>query len=164
MAWTTPGTAVSGEVLTAAFWNEQVRDNLAVLSPLRELLSYGTNEVATEQTRSNATYGDLATVGPTVTLTTGTAALVIWTTGIVLGDVNREANVSVAISGATTRSATNDYRLIFSVNGASGVSGFSYTHLFTDLTPGSNTFTLKYATSGLCSFFRRKLVVISLPV
>ncbi|HEY7822314.1 MAG TPA: hypothetical protein VIG24_05755 [Acidimicrobiia bacterium] len=27
MAWTTPGTATAGEVLTAAFWNEQVRDN-----------------------------------------------------------------------------------------------------------------------------------------
>lgn len=33
MAWTTPGTAVAGDVLTAAFWNEQVRDNLdSVLS------------------------------------------------------------------------------------------------------------------------------------
>jgi hypothetical protein len=28
MAWTTPGTAVAGNVLTAAFWNEQVRDNM----------------------------------------------------------------------------------------------------------------------------------------
>jgi hypothetical protein len=27
MAWTTPGTATAGEVLTAAFWNENVRDN-----------------------------------------------------------------------------------------------------------------------------------------
>lgn len=27
MAWTTPGTAVAGTVLTAAFWNTQVRDN-----------------------------------------------------------------------------------------------------------------------------------------
>lgn len=27
MAWTTPGTATAGEVLTASFWNEQVRDN-----------------------------------------------------------------------------------------------------------------------------------------
>jgi len=27
MAWTTPGTAVAGDVLTAAFWNTQVRDN-----------------------------------------------------------------------------------------------------------------------------------------
>jgi hypothetical protein len=33
MAWTTPGTAVAGNVLTAAFWNEQVRDNMdSVLS------------------------------------------------------------------------------------------------------------------------------------
>jgi hypothetical protein len=28
MAWTTPGTAVAGDVLTAAFWNTQVRDNM----------------------------------------------------------------------------------------------------------------------------------------
>ena len=27
MAWTTPGTATAGEVLTAAFWNSNVRDN-----------------------------------------------------------------------------------------------------------------------------------------
>ena len=27
MAWTTPGTATAGEVLTAAFWNTNVRDN-----------------------------------------------------------------------------------------------------------------------------------------
>ena len=34
MAWTTPGTAVAGDVLTAAFWNAQVRDNLNVFSAL----------------------------------------------------------------------------------------------------------------------------------
>lgn len=28
MAWTTPGTATAGDVLTASFWNTQVRDNL----------------------------------------------------------------------------------------------------------------------------------------
>ena len=31
MAWTTPGTATAGEVLTAAFWNTQVRDNTSDL-------------------------------------------------------------------------------------------------------------------------------------
>jgi hypothetical protein len=31
MAWTTPGTAVAGEVLTAARWNTDVRDNTADL-------------------------------------------------------------------------------------------------------------------------------------
>ena len=33
MAWTTPGTAVAGDVLTAAFWNSNVRDNLIELAP-----------------------------------------------------------------------------------------------------------------------------------
>jgi hypothetical protein len=31
MAFTTPGTAVAGDVLTAAFWNSNVRDNLNFL-------------------------------------------------------------------------------------------------------------------------------------
>jgi len=31
MAWTTPGTAVAGEVLTASRWNTDVRDNTAFL-------------------------------------------------------------------------------------------------------------------------------------
>jgi hypothetical protein len=33
MAWTTPGTAVAGDVLTAAFWNSNVRDNSIELAP-----------------------------------------------------------------------------------------------------------------------------------
>ena len=33
MAWTTPGTAVAGDVLTAAFWNSNVRDNSLELAP-----------------------------------------------------------------------------------------------------------------------------------
>jgi hypothetical protein len=32
MAWTTPGTATAGEVLTASFWNTNVRDNLNILA------------------------------------------------------------------------------------------------------------------------------------
>jgi hypothetical protein len=49
MAFTTPGTAVAGEVLTAAFWNEQVRDNMtAVAGPpfARNLLYNGAMQVA----------------------------------------------------------------------------------------------------------------------
>lgn len=32
MAWTTPGTATAGDVLTASFWNTNVRDNTLALS------------------------------------------------------------------------------------------------------------------------------------
>jgi hypothetical protein len=54
MAWTTPGTAVAGEVLTAAFWNEQVRDNLAdVDSRVRQLRTVAKNRVAVNSTGSS---------------------------------------------------------------------------------------------------------------
>lgn len=33
MAWTSPGTAVTGAVLTASYWNTQVRDNLRETGP-----------------------------------------------------------------------------------------------------------------------------------
>jgi hypothetical protein len=42
MAFTTPGTAVAGEVLTAAFWNEQVRDNTDALYQSTRRLAYQT--------------------------------------------------------------------------------------------------------------------------
>ena len=49
MAFTTPGTAVAGEVLTAAFWNTNVRDNMtAVAGPpfARNLLYNGAMQIA----------------------------------------------------------------------------------------------------------------------
>jgi hypothetical protein len=36
MAWTTPGTAVAGSVLTAAFLNTNLRDNMIELAPFAE--------------------------------------------------------------------------------------------------------------------------------
>jgi len=49
MAYTAPGTAVAGDVLTAAFWNQQVRDNMeAVAGPpfARNILYNGAIQVA----------------------------------------------------------------------------------------------------------------------
>ena len=43
MAWTTPGTAAAGDVLTAAFWNEQVRDNTNALYNTIRRLAYQTH-------------------------------------------------------------------------------------------------------------------------
>jgi hypothetical protein len=49
MAYTAPGTAVAGDVLTAAFWNQQVRDNMeAVAGPpfARNIIYNGAMQVA----------------------------------------------------------------------------------------------------------------------
>jgi len=49
MAYTAPGTAVAGDVLTAAFWNQQVRDNITELAGApfaRNILYNGAIQVA----------------------------------------------------------------------------------------------------------------------
>ena len=55
MAWTTPGTATAGEVLTAAFWNANVRDNLNELAPLFAAATSWTPTMSNTWANGNAT-------------------------------------------------------------------------------------------------------------
>jgi hypothetical protein len=57
MPWTTPGTAVAGDVLTAAFWNTQVRDNSQHLYDAAKRIGYTTatsNYTVNQLTVANA--------------------------------------------------------------------------------------------------------------
>jgi hypothetical protein len=63
MAWTTPGTATAGEVLTAAFWNANVRDNTTALP--RGIIAY-------TESSSNTLSGTILTgLNTTVTFEAG---------------------------------------------------------------------------------------------
>ena len=81
MAWTTPGTAVAGDVLTAAFWNTQVRDNMIELAPFfaswtsyTPTLSQGGAVAKTVETARYLKVGKMAIVQVRLTVTgTGTA-------------------------------------------------------------------------------------------
>jgi hypothetical protein len=120
--------------------------------------------IETSQTTTNeSTFIDLATVGPTVTLTTGTKALVTITcetqqiTGGVFG------LVGFAVSGATTIAATEARCIRIAGNGSNSQS--SCTFMLTNLTAGSNTFTLKYRGSGggfTHTFLNREIIVMNL--
>jgi hypothetical protein len=119
--------------------------------------------IATSQTTASTSYVDLATVGPAVTMTTGTEAIVIF--GGQYGDSGNLGNngfMSVAVSGATTVAASDTFAAFGdqAVNTENLSSGF----LFTGLTAGSNTFTAKYKKSGGTStavFTKRYLLVIN---
>ena len=63
MAWTTPGTAVAGNVLTAAQWNSDVRDNS--LSLARGIVARAT--ITTSQNTTSSLATDIT--GATVTWT-----------------------------------------------------------------------------------------------
>ena len=123
----------------------------------------GASNVDTSQTVTSGSYQDLATI-QSVTLTTGTKALVSF--GFMFTRPAPESTVymSFAVSGATTIAA-----------GASGwqdARGYTYTTsdltvsrtvLVTNLNAGSNTFTAKFARASTnCNVYNRSFSVVAL--
>lgn len=120
-------------------------------------LTSDSHYIATQQSTSSTSFTDLATTGPTVTVTVGASGLllVMWraqwdTTGI----------ISVALSGANTVAASDDW-LLYNNTGQQIAAGAS--HMFTGLSTGSTTVTMKYRVlSGTRNFLRRELIVLVL--
>lgn len=178
MAWSTPLTATASTVLTAAQWNASVRDNLLETAPAKattagyHFVANGTNTIVergilgatvdTVESTSSTTYTNLATTGPSVTLTTGTKALV-WIASRNLNTTGgTPALASFEISGATTQAAS-DNRACYVDLAASEIVRTSAQTLMTGLTAGSNTFRMMYrAGGGTGGFAYRHIVVMGL--
>lgn len=178
MAWTAPMTATTGVVFTAAQFNTHIRDNLLMTAPAvatgagRIIATTGSKSVTErdptvgyigdDEDTASTSYGNLATVGPTVTVTTGPKVFVI------LGSYQSNTNaglgsrMSVAVSGATTTAATDsDSFYSESGNADDGFKG-SYSTILTT-TSGVNVFTAKYRTTaggGTSTFSTRVVAVI----
>jgi hypothetical protein len=128
-----------------------------------------TATVATTQTTTSATFTNLTTSGPAVTVTTGTKALVIVTARLAPDTLNALCYMDFDVSGATTRSASTTTALGSEAQGQ-GYAAQKYAvrirasaaNLVT-LTAGSNTFTAKYSTStGTAEFQDRTIFVMNL--
>lgn len=139
-------------------------NGLAWASVAQAVTAINLDYISTEQSTSSTSYTDLATTGPTVTLTTGTSAIVVF--GAIYRDNDNLGNdgfMSVAVSGASSVSASDTWS-------AFGNQGLNLCHIvnaykFTGLTAGSNTFTTKYKKSGGTSsagFYNRFLLVIAI--
>ena len=157
MAWTAPKTWAVGDVLTASDLNTYNRDNLTALQPQQATVS-------TQQTTTATSYPDLGTVGPAVTLTTGTSVLVdIGAFMTNTGSAGIAASsMAVAVSGATTIAAPASQ--VYCAIGATGNNPsfkMSYTGLVTGLTAGSNTFTAKYQVSAGTGTFAERCIVVT---
>lgn len=183
MAWNSPLTFVTGNVLTAAQLNAQVRDNMSETAPAkattagRLIVTTGANavaerdvvtdSVATSQTTSSTSYVDLATAGPAVTVTTGTKALVTIMSRVTSDTAGGAAFATYAVSGATTIAAADYTRgLVFTISTANQLQRIGVSYLETGLTAGSNTFTMKYRAGGTASstaaFASRTIIVQAL--
>lgn len=145
--------------------NQDVATKIYVdTAPFNKSIS-GTTVATTNNCGNTASYIDLATVGPSVTITTGTTAIISIST-TVQESVNdtTQAWMSFAVSGASTIPASDTNSITCSMTSISGVFGsISRTMKITGLTAGSNTFTAKYKAtclgSGVIQFSNRDLVV-----
>jgi hypothetical protein len=179
MAWTTPMTFVANTPLTAAQLNVHLRDNFLETEPAKAtslggmFVATGLNRIAervggshvvdvAEDTTSTS-YVDLETVGPTLTLTTGTRALVLISCQMSIDLNGVTANMTVAVSGSTTIAASDSGSVqIDGMGAADKVARIGITNYFDELVPGVNTFTAKYkCVSGQrATFSNRSLTVL----
>lgn len=178
MAWTTPMTWVANTPLTAAQLNQQLRDNMNETAPAKAtqqgsiFVGNGQNSiversivahsVSTSQTTTSVSFADLATTGPTVTVTTGTSALVFLSANLKNATANEAAIAGVEVTGASSIAASDTNSLLVRAGAADEIQATKTVRLST-LTPGSNTFTMKYrVTAGTATFLRRDMFVLPL--
>lgn len=121
--------------------------------------------VTADETISGGSYGDVTTPGPSasVTVTSSGRLMVIVSCTMTITDNNDGGFMSFALSGANTRSPSDDSALQFKPKVSGTYFRASYVEMLTGLTPGATTVTAKYKTDGADVTFKdRKLQAIPL--
>lgn len=179
MAWSAPMTAVAGATFTAAQFNQYVRDNLNQTAPAlattasQLFVSTGANAIATRvpstatvttsESTTTTSYTDLATAGPSITVTCGTIAMVWFAASQANNVADHACLTSVEVSGASSVTASDNWAILSDGVTAGNFIRYGMAHAFTGLTAGSNTFKMKYrAGSTTASFQFRELLVLPL--
>lgn len=180
MAWTSPMTAVANTPMTAALYNNNVRDNLRCEAPyltgsvsdtfvvrsshtiVSTPIQFAT--VTTSQTTTSTSFTDLATVGPTVTITgvLGQQAMVWISAEVDNNTANLQSWATVEVTGASTYTASSE-RSAVTRDGLSANSPVQYmaTYLFDPIARGSSvTFTMKYKVGGGTGTFANRRMAV----
>ena len=117
-------------------------------NPAAASIASATAQTNSSQTTSSTTYADLSTV-TSVTLTPGTSAFAFFHASSTHNELNGSTYISCAVSGASTVAASDDFCAYNQAPSASaGKQNLAGGHIFTGLTAGSNTFTIKYRVGG----------------
>lgn len=177
MAWTTPRTWVTAEIVTASIMNTDVRDNLDETVPAIAAIAgqyfvadgansitvarAETNEVLTSQTTTSTSFTDLTTSGPSVTVTVQSRAMIFVSARVFNNTAGEICLVGVDISGASTVSAADNRALLYESGAANDNLMATWNYMHTGLSAGSTTFKLEYrVTGGTGTFSNRRIVVV----
>lgn len=182
MAWTAPMTAVDGDLFTATEYNLNVRDNFLEEAPahatsggaiftvdaanqLTQKYPGSVSVVAEHNIRlCDVVYKDVQSSGPWVTVKTGSKATVIISAEMKNSNTNAQASASFEVSGATQIKASDNWRITHDGAAAGKWSRQSAAHQITNLTPGLNTFRMKYRTGNLGPVFFRRREILVIPM
>lgn len=183
MAWTAPMTFTAGQPLTAAQLNTHLRDNMfeseaaKVTEANQYLLSNGRNQLvarkansarvnADESTTLVGNYVELDTIGPQVTVDTGTRAMVLMSAGMYNANANSATGMSFAVDGLTpdgdegTSIEPKDSRQCM-VDGVAANSGVCASNMVTlTVVEGSNTFTCWYKIGSGTGHWRYRHICV----
>lgn len=154
--------AADGSVITAG---TNITISSGTISSTASGFTASGNVINTIQTTTSATYVDLATAGPSATVTIGASgtAIVMLTAQAMTASSGVEAYMGFAVSGATTVAASDTQALVSATRNTGDTPKSAATFWVTGLNAGSTTFTSKYrsGTSGtLASFDYRNIIVI----
>ena len=162
-----PGVCTSSTRPTSPFTGQYIfeTDTLNTLvyngSAFVCLTPQSSTQDASVNNPSGTAFAASAGSDPTVTLSTGTKALV--TISARISSAGNYHFVGCAVSGATTLAATDANSA--TIGAISAANSASTTFLLTGLTAGSNTFTMRYRcnVSASGSYDYRKLTVVGIP-
>ena len=122
--------------------------------------------VTTFEETTSTSFTDLTTAGPAVTVVVGASGKVRIDIVALMRNTTagRDALMGVAVSGATTRAAQTTEAARFRSDSVGQHATAAFNFVLTGLTPGSNTFTVKYRadTAGTAGFENRQLIVTPL--
>jgi hypothetical protein len=116
------------------------------------------------QATASVTYVDLATAGPSVTITSqGSLAIVFFGAQCITATGGNGAISSVAVSGATTLTAAANDTAGNTIRGSAVSPGSEFGNFMVlTITPGTNTYKQQYRTdhtAAAASFTNRKILV-----
>lgn len=120
-------------------------------------------DVLTLESTTSTAYTDLTTAGPSVTLVTGTSAIVCLTCEITKTTAGNSGFMSFAVSGASSIAASDNTSASATIAVANTPGTGARVQVVPGLTAGPNIFTSKYRVDGgTLSFFRRSMVVFGM--
>ncbi|SRR6266498_291721 len=163
------GRGVGGTSARSHNTNSTVKMNIAAEHFLALQLSRHIqyNAVAATETRASATFGDLATVGPSVNVEISKSGLllIMWSASMNNSASGNFTSAAPALSGANTLAAgaSGENVMSFKSESNAGDKQFMQFAYLSGLVEGTTTVTLQYAaTGGTGTFSSRKLLALPL--